>query len=840
MQSRKFCYYVQVLEKISARLVALLFRSFTAREVFVAQVQEIREKYPERPLAFVVLSGGYLEFLAIRSFLATKFGENFELRTATRLPVLLQDGFRALCAEVFSRLHLTQKPESRLARCVRDLQAGRPVLLNFSDQERRKPFEKPIGELELDYLLRHKPDLLVVPVVFLWRRQQKFENPQATHFTDYAWKGLTEPFHALWTLFLGDPSAPTSIRKLFILLRQYSGSALRPIEPVDPVGFTPATLRRKIIVNIQQERRVIIGPTYKSPRLIEESILQHESFKALIKNLAVETDTSEAYQLKKASRYFFELASSYSYSVLEFGSFLLTWVFNTIFEGVTLNEADFKTLRERSKEGPLVLIPAHKSYVDFLLLSYVLFRKDVLPPHVAAGMNLNFFPFGWFAKGGGAFFIRRTFRGNVLYGEILKRYIAALLSNRFNVEFFIEGMRSRSGKLSAPKYGMLGMIVNAYLDGLISEKVRIVPVSITYDRVTEDKSHKRELEGGAKVNESFLGLLKATRVLFKKYGKVHVRFCDAIPLETWVADKVGEGKQSQDVRKLAVQKLAFEVCHRINRGTPLTGMGIVCSILLASPKGEMMKADLEAWILRVRDDLKSWNVPLTPELEADFLRCCRRSLARLIDEKVIDRFLVYDGLLLRIPDRQRVTGLYYKNSVVHAFLLPAVAGIAKDDPKLLLDLRTLLQFEFFFPEKESYLKQVLEYRDQPGVRLDFYAQMLGDMLDNLELGLLGLASNTDTEMDLRDWKNKLMRFGEQELVGKKIYRREAVNTQSFAAFLDLAQNRGWLKAQPVITGGKEIPRYKVQKIQDIQSSLDKVRHFRTHLGTAYLLVSQPR
>ena len=187
-------------------------------------------------------------------------------------------------------------------------------------------------------------------------------------------------------------------------------------------------------------------------------------------------------------------------------------------------------MRAASKEGALLFIPSHKSYVDFLILSYLLFRKDLLPPHVAAGINLNFWPIGSMFKGAGAYFIRRSFRGNLVYQEVLRRYIAELLQNKINMEFFIEGQRSRSGKLAPPKFGMLKMIVDSYLEGHISEKVFIVPTSICYDRVTEERAHKRELEGGEKVQETAVGLLRAIKVLFKNFGRVHVRMADPISM----------------------------------------------------------------------------------------------------------------------------------------------------------------------------------------------------------------------------------------------------------------------------------------------------------------------
>ena len=776
-------------------LVNLLFRSFEAREVFLAQVTDLRKNHPQRPIAFAAHGAGWIEFMAVRLFLLEKFGHEFELRLATRIPSFLIEPFSLALRRVAAFFGLVAKPKSRIRMCSQELMSGHPIILNFESTERRKSFQTPLGEIELAYLAEQNPNLLVVPLVFVWRRRRRLEEGENQNLTSKLWKNFKAPFISPWNLLLGDPYQPTDLRKLLIMLRQYARSTLRLAPPIEISEFVPKTLRRKVLVSIQVEKRVILGPTYRSTKLVGESIFRGASFQKFIRSLAAEEGVPELTLLKRAQKIFNEISAKFSYFTFEYLGWVLHQVFTKIFDDVSVDDRDFDRLREASKEGPLVFIPCHKSYVDFLLLSYLLYRKEILPPHIAAGINLNFFPVGRMFKSGGAFFIRRSFRGNVLYAEVLKRYIAELLSNRSNVEFFIEGTRSRNGKLAPPKFGMIKMIVDSYLDGLVTEKVRIVPVSICYDRVTEERMHKRELEGQEKVKESALGIVKSSKVLFRNYGKVHVRFSDPLPLEKVLEQTMGEGSASVDTRKLGIQKIAFEVCHRINGVTPVTSFGLVCAILLAKPGAALARSDLETLLLRMKEDLKQLEILMTQELREDFMGACRRALARLVEDGIVRNYQTpLDTRGVKIPERQRIAALYYKNSVIHALVPIGIAGLARGNKEKLLELRAFLQFEFFFAEKDAFLRQILALPSN--VMKELYAFMIDDVLENIQLGLQGLIKMQGLWLESREWKSRLMKFGLSGIVESTVSRLESVNTQSFAAFVEMAQNRNWLRSQP--------------------------------------------
>lgn len=783
-------------DALPSRLERFLYRHFQAGPSFVRQIAEIRAHHPGRPIVFALYGAGIVEFWVLRYFLLIAFGKDFAPRFATRVWGIFAEPFKLNLRRIASAVGLAE-PVSRIRLCSEDLKRGRCIVLNFEASDRRKAFETPMGEKELSYLQRHHPEILVLPVVFVWQRKRVLEKDIPANFSERLWKTLVFPLISLWNLALGDPYQPNFTRKIMLLLLGYRHTTLRAGTPllVDD-SQNPKLARRKILMEIQQEKKVILGPSFRSTRFLAEGLFRDPSFHKMIGAISADTGSSEMALLKKSSRYFKEMAANYSYSTVELASWFLKKVFGIIFEGLTLRDEDFERLRRISKEGPLVFIPTHKSYVDFLMLSHLLHEQQIAPPHIIAGINLNFWPFGPLAKRGGAIFIRRSFRGNVLYAEILKRYITSLLAHKINLEFFIEGARSRNGKLAPPKYGILKMIIDAYIKGDLTEKVRFVPVSIIYDRVTEDKMHRHELEGGEKVQESAAGLLRATRVLFRNFGKVHVRIAEPICIEEWARNEIADSSGSSSLIRLAVQKLAFDVCHRINSVSPLTSIGVVCAALLGKPGANWSRAEFETYLHKLEHDLKHQNILLSPELEENFIKGCRRAIARLTEDKLIEKYpFPKGGLGYQVTDKQKIGVFYYKNSAIHGLLDFAIAGLCslRGAPEMeeLFEIRSYLQFEFFFQDKESYAKGILKLIRERDCRP--YAFLLDSYLESIHTGLSQMISMQELILSKKEWQTRLFKRSRALLADGKIDNAESVNTQAYAAFVELALNRQWLR-----------------------------------------------
>lgn len=780
------------LNLVPEAFLRLLFRSLEAGDFFADRIDKIRKEHPGRPIALAMTQVGFVEFLALRTFLRKKFGNDFQLENATGLHEIWIEQPLLILRRVAAFLRLAPRPKTRILYCLDALRRGQTVALELKRRRLNRDFEESSSERELGFLSYRLPNLIVVPITFVWLRKSepKILLNEKSGMAHRLWLGIRKPLLSPWTFFWGNPYEPRGMRKLFLMVRGYTKSTIRVGKILEASAHSPMELRNLLFESDLEERRIILGPTENSHAMLSEYVLRNPQFVEFTKRLAAEEGISQTKVLAKANKYYEQTASKFSFFFLELGYNIVVRILRLLFDGFHYEKDEIENLRNTSRRGPLVLIPSHKSYMDFLLLSTILYQEDLLPPHVAAGANLNFGPIGMLFRRGGAFFIKRSFRGNHLYSEVLRRYIATLLDQKYNLEFFIEGARSRNGKLAPPKYGILKMIVESYLSGDISSDVQIVPVSITYDKVTEDKAHKRELEGGEKIPESMANAVKSSHVLFKKHGKVMLRFSPAISLDYFLRELSTDKSDPASVKR-SVQKLAFEVCHRINEKIPVTALGLVCSIFLAKPGNALSKSELEQWLMLVQQDLFKLKALLNPDLQDGYLKQCRRALARLVDEKVVDKYRLQDeGVGLRIPGKQRVAGLYYKNSVVHAFLIPAVKGIVGDDKDDALDLRSFLLFEFFFAEKDEFLDQL---NDCPtGLMNDFYAHLIDDVLENTQVGLEYILKSRHKKDSEKDWQKKLLKYGVERILDSSVTRFESINTQSFKSFIDMAKNRGWL------------------------------------------------
>lgn len=210
-------------------------------------------------------------------------------------------------------------------------------------------------------------------------------------------------------------------------------------------------------------------------------------------------------------------------------------------QGIHVNEAQFARVKAVATEAadkglPLIFLPCHKSHMDYILLGYLFFRLGISMPFIASGDNLNMPVVGTLLRRCGAFFHRRSFADDPLYTAVFKEYVETLLSMGHNIEAFVEGTRSRTGKLLNPKLGILKIITEAVLSGRVKDAY-ICPISIGYDKVLETESYVNELLGAEKQQESLSQLLNSTRVLALKWGRIDVRFAAPFSLQSYIASQ---------------------------------------------------------------------------------------------------------------------------------------------------------------------------------------------------------------------------------------------------------------------------------------------------------------
>lgn len=795
----------------------LLFRSFESKEIFIDQVKKLRAQYPNKPIAFVCEGGGFVEFLAVRLFLFEAFHKEFALRLATRLPNIVLEPPRLYLKRIASAFRLSPKPPSRLEQCSKELSQKRPILLLIGQKERRKLYEVPTSEYEITYLRSHHPELLLVPLVMIWKR---------VHRSDYTKDSILEKFFKIlffpiwfsWTLFLGSPYQPTALRKIILMLRQYAKSSIRTLSPLPAKDKDAKFLRRKVIRLIFQEKRTVLGPNFGTTRLINSDILVQPSFIEFSRTLSVEKEIPLQTIQKNAAAYLKEIAAitnQYYISLLEntFNKF-----FKYVYKGIETNKNDFVKLRDAQHEGPLVFVPNHVSYIDFLVIPFALYEHQFSTPFFFAGINLNFWPAGNILRHCGAFFVRRSFKGNRLYREVLKRYMGNLLTHKFNIAFFLEGTRSRNGKLAPPKYGVLNMLLEAYFENLIPKNTKFVPVSLSYDKLTEDQAHIRELEGGKKPSENMLNVFKSADVLTKRYGKVYLRIGEIITMDQWLNSNFPNRQHDQELRRDASYKLAFECSHQINNVKPVTAGDLVCMVMLCKQKSSISRSELIHWIQLITEDSIKRKVALHPYFLNDPEKATKRAIAQLTKDKIIKKTKhMPDGqLIIKLTKKNWLHAFHKMNSAAHAYVVPALNGLASNDENSLLELRSLLEFEFFFASKKEFLSQMSSLDSSPLFPL--YSRILDHVFQNIKSGLEALIEMKALSFDRREWVSKLMKWGKLSFDKGDVTRFEAINTQSYKAFIDMAVHNQWLKIHPSKTklltvGDPELIKEKIKTIE---------------------------
>jgi glycerol-3-phosphate O-acyltransferase len=346
-----------------------------------------------------------------------------------------------------------------------------------------------------------------------------------------------------------------------------------------------------------------------------------------------------------------------------------------MFDGVVVNSDELRQIRRLAQKGPLVLIPNHKSHIDYLILSYVMYHNNMPPPHIAAGKNLSFWPMGPLFRRGGAFFIRRQFRGAKLYSRVFIEYLYKLLQDGFNIEFFIEGTRSRTGKLILPKLGLLSMLLDAHVNGACEDLI-FVPIYVGYDRVPEESAYLHELGGGQKEPENFWQVVRARRFLKKRYGKIYIQFHEAISLNQLYSNSgIDISHLKPKEKNLFCRELGFRVINAINYSTVVTAHGLVASALLNFSKKRFAYEHMQTQVETYMNYLNFFGVKLTDTLVIDSEHAIRHAFDAFVQRKFVetlrkDKDDPSEEIEYTINEARRAGLEYYKNNCV-AFFIPA-------------------------------------------------------------------------------------------------------------------------------------------------------------------------
>ncbi|HEY8585618.1 MAG TPA: glycerol-3-phosphate 1-O-acyltransferase PlsB [Rhodanobacter sp.] len=435
-------------------------------------------------------------------------------------------------------------------------------------------------------------------------------------------------------------------------------------------GITPERFARKVArvlrTHFHRIRAAVIGPDLSHRRTVVDAVLNAEPVRAAIAASAAKDKTSYASAWRKAHKLVLEIAADYSHPVVRSASFLLRNFWNKLYDGISMHH--FDKVRATAPGHEVIYVPCHRSHADYLLMSYQLHVSGVVVPHIAAGVNLNLPVIGPLLRRGGAFFLRRSFRGNALYSVIFNEYVAQLIDRGVPMEYFIEGGRSRTGRLLAPRAGMLVMTVRAFLRAP-RRPVLFQPVYIGYEKLMEGKSYAGELSGQPKEKESLLGLLRGLKVLRQRYGHVSLNFGEPIeltPLLDAASDDWRSSTADLDAKpewlNAVTDHLAHQIQININRAADVNPINLLALVLLATPKHAMAEGDLLTQLELTKTMLEelpySDRVTLTPMNPAAIIAYGEHM-------EWIKRVRHPLGDVLTVTSEQAVLLSYFRNNVLH-------------------------------------------------------------------------------------------------------------------------------------------------------------------------------
>lgn len=566
-------------------------------------------------------------------------------------------------------------------------------------------FEQLFAEAEQ----RENYDVQLVPVSLFWGRQPEKET-------------------SLFRILFSDSVGAGRLHKLFIAIFNGRNLLAHFSDPVSLRGFMGGTtqprralrkLARVFNIHFLRVRTATLGPSLVRRQVLIDGLLRLPAVRHAIDEEIASTQQNAAKVRQRARKIAEEIAANYSTTTLSFFDRVLTPIFHRIFRGIEVQ--GLERVRQLAQTHEIVFTASHRSHLDYLLISYVLYHAGVAPPHIAAGVNLNFWPVGGLLRRGGAFYIRRSFKGDPLYTALFRAYIDMLIARGYSISFYPEGGRSRTGRLLQPKTGLMAMITESALRQR-ARKVAIVPIYLGYDRVPEANSYASELRGAAKQKESAQGLLKATKVLTKSFGKPYISFGEAVRLQDFADQQLdgwreGFGSSVQPRRpegfNTLVAELADEIMRRINSSVIAYPVALTAVALLAAPQKAAAESELAEQIdllirlLQAQPYSEDMHIPVT---DASAVLEWSAPIARL------SRIPHAWGDILLAEGKQATLLTYYRNNIEHLFALPSLIAamfrsrtrIAEDD---LLDaaegLYPFLRTEFFLQWPDRQRRQAL-------------------------------------------------------------------------------------------------------------------------------------
>lgn len=731
---------------------------------WIKKINEINEK---GICVFVINTHSLLDYLYFNyAFLC----HNIPLCVfATGINTLIFQPIKEIFKYFFKRIFGKKSIRLTETELLRDcLEKNAPVVIFL-----RRP--KTLIQWGEDYKIQYLKEILI--------SQMKKEIPLFLVPQIIVWEKKPEQYKKnIIDIVFGDPQAPGRIRKLINFILNYRRAFVQLGEIINLKDFIENEKEVKDIDALAQklkwrlhhefylEQKVIRGPVLKGSKKICEEIMKNKVFLNSIEFIAKKDGVESNLYIQKAKKYLKNLSADFNINYIEGLSLIFTTVWYRLYAGIEVDTEGLEKIREEGKKTPLIIVPSHKSHIDYLMISYIFYTNGLIPPHITAGDNLSFWPMGHIFRHCGAFFIKRKIGDNELYRLVLKEYVRKLLKEGYWIEFFIEGGRSRTGKLLPPKRGFLSMIVDAMLSGATYD-VKFVPTSLTYEKVIEETAYTKEITGEEKKKrESFLDLVKTPKVLKSRYGKIYVEFEEILSLRKFLqenninVDVPYEEKLPDEVMK----KLQYSIVDRINnagvvtptsltlfsilnhtkrgisRETLIRRVGFVINFIMEK-KGRLsdliIKSLEKNFLLKDEDSLVEGRKKtlLLYDNEKPQAEIIGNSVSSLIDEtmrifyknKALDIHQIDEDVIITPIRHKRVLLDYYKNNIIHYFVSESLfslgfLNIFNNKGKITTDelkedvrfLSKLFKYEFIYRENYNFdenFNNVLKFFLEEGV-----------------------------------------------------------------------------------------------------------------------------
>jgi glycerol-3-phosphate O-acyltransferase len=573
----------------------------------------------------------------------------------------------AVLQNVCVRERLPRPGRRLLARQLRGMRSSFALTQSVGLWRTRVDRRPPALLLALIDALRRDPglDVSLVPAAVYWGRAPSKERSLIRLLLSEHWVIGSRVRGFFTVLFNGRSTTvqlgePLSLRSL--------------LEDDADTALSGRRIARQLRGQFARLRTARLGPDLSHTRTIVAEVLRTRAVRAVVAQEVREKDKrTRRAVLLEARRYANEIAANYSPVFITFMSLGLRTLWNRLYDGIEFQHVD--TLQQVAEGNEIVYVPCHRSHMDYLLLSYAIYERGYAVPHIAAGLNLNLPIVGRFLRKGGAFFIRRSFRGNALYTIVFMKYLAAMMARGHSIEYFIEGGRSRTGRLRPPMTGMLSMTVRSYLREPRRPLV-FVPVYFGYERIVEGQTYIGELSGAPKEKESIFGLLRSVGRLRQRFGNVHVNFGEPIHLDALVdryapdwRDRVFDDQNRPAWVGALVDELALKIMQNINAAATVSPINLLALVLLATPRQSMLEADL----LRQLDTMEAVLAAIP---YGDRVTVTRQSAAEVVKYGVALQSITREshraGDIVRMTPEQAVLATYYRNNVLHLFAMPSL------------------------------------------------------------------------------------------------------------------------------------------------------------------------